>query len=163
MPGILPAAGRRPATSLDSKSKSGRTLARPGHNHSPTISCAFTPRAYGREAPRLNGECLAALAAWSFPGNVRELEGEMARPAAVSPLGALLGPEALNDRIRGISRTTPVAVAPMSLAEMEKKLILAVLESMGGNRTRAAEIPGISREGLRTKMQRLLPSVPEYQ
>ena len=27
--GILPAAGRRPATSLDSQSKSGRTLARP--------------------------------------------------------------------------------------------------------------------------------------
>ena len=38
---------------------------------------------------------------------------------------------------------------------MEKRLILLVLKSTDGNRTRAAEILGISREGLRTKMQRL--------
>jgi transcriptional regulator with GAF, ATPase, and Fis domain len=109
---------------------------------------------YGREAPRLSGEGLAALAQWSFPGNVRELESEMARLVAMSPPGAMLGPEALNERIRGITQKETAALAPMSLAEMEKKLILTVLESTGGNRTRAAEILGISREGLRTKMQR---------
>jgi DNA-binding NtrC family response regulator len=38
---------------------------------------------------------------------------------------------------------------------MEKQLILSVLAHTGGNRTRAAEILGISREGLRTKMQRM--------
>jgi DNA-binding protein Fis len=43
----------------------------------------------------------------------------------------------------------------MPLAEMEKRLILSVLEHTGGNRTRAAEVLGISREGLRIKMQRL--------
>ena len=43
----------------------------------------------------------------------------------------------------------------MSLAEMEKKLILVVLHDTAGNRTHAAEILGISREGLRTKMQKL--------
>jgi DNA-binding protein Fis len=43
----------------------------------------------------------------------------------------------------------------MSLAEMEKRPILSVLEQTGGNRTRAAEILGISRKGLRTKMQRM--------
>jgi Nif-specific regulatory protein/two-component system response regulator HydG len=116
---------------------------------------------YAREAPRLGGDALAALAAWSFPGNVRELESEMARLVTVSPPGAELGPEALNERIRGVSRKTPVEVAPMSLAEMEKKLIVAVLESTGGNRTRAAEVLGISREGLRTKMQRLLPAISQ--
>lgn len=116
---------------------------------------------YAREAPRLDGECLAALSAYSFPGNVRELESEMARLVAVSPPGALLGPEALNDRIRGSSRPGGSApgeagtLPPMSLAEMEKRLILAVLDHTGGNRTRAAELLGISREGLRTKMQRL--------
>lgn len=40
---------------------------------------------YAREAPRLTGECLAALSGYAFPGNVRELESEMARLAAVSP------------------------------------------------------------------------------
>ena len=85
----------------------------------------------------------------------------MARLVTVSPPGAEISAGALNDRIRGVARKSPVELAPMSLAEMEKKLILTVLESTGGNRTRAAEILGISREGLRTKMQRLLPAVPE--
>jgi transcriptional regulator with PAS, ATPase and Fis domain len=116
---------------------------------------------FGREAPQLGGEALAQLTAWSFPGNVRELESEMARLAAVGAPGAVLGRETLNDRIRGVSQRTP-AFAPMSLAEMEKKLIVAVLESAGGNRTRTAEILGISREGLRTKMQRFgLTAAPE--
>jgi DNA-binding protein Fis len=43
----------------------------------------------------------------------------------------------------------------MALAEMEKQLIASVLNSTGGNRTNAAAILGITREGLRTKMQRL--------
>jgi len=43
----------------------------------------------------------------------------------------------------------------MSLHEMEKRLICSVLEHTAGNRTHAAEILGISREGLRTKLLRL--------
>ncbi len=122
---------------------------------------------FGREAPRPSDECLAALGAYAFPGNVRELESELARLVAVSPPGAVLGPEALNDRIlksavpsasagsRAADRPASSAPPPMSLAEMERQLILSVLEHTGGNRTRAAEILGISREGLRTKIQRL--------
>jgi transcriptional regulator with GAF, ATPase, and Fis domain len=122
---------------------------------------------YAREAPRLSGECLAALSAWAFPGNVRELESEIARLVAVSPPGATIERSALNERIRAGCRpagtqqnqgqSTPGAGGspPMSLAEMEKQLILSVLAHTGGNRTRAAEILGISREGLRTKMQRM--------
>ncbi|MFC5863660.1 helix-turn-helix domain-containing protein [Acidicapsa dinghuensis] len=37
---------------------------------------------------------------------------------------------------------------------MERQLILSALQYTIGNRTRAAEILGISREGLRTKLQR---------
>jgi DNA-binding protein Fis len=50
----------------------------------------------------------------------------------------------------------------MSLQEMEKQLIFSVLQHTGGNRTRAAEVLGISREGLRTKLQRLqIPADPD--
>ncbi len=109
---------------------------------------------FGREAPRLSDAGLAALCAYSFPGNVRELESEMARLVALSPPGALVGPESLGERIRSAESPQPI-LAPMSLAEMEKQLILSVLKHTGGNRTRAADVLGISREGLRTKMQRL--------
>jgi transcriptional regulator with PAS, ATPase and Fis domain len=110
-----------------------------------------------REAPRLSRECLATLSSYAFPGNVRELEGEMARLVAISTPDEEVVAGALNDRIlrRTGAAASAAQVLPMSLAEMEKKLILAVLEHTAGNRTRAAEILGISREGLRTKMQRL--------
>ena len=50
----------------------------------------------------------------------------------------------------------------MSLHEMEKRLICSVLEHTAGNRTHAAEILGISREGLRTKLLRLqVPAAPD--
>jgi DNA-binding NtrC family response regulator len=110
--------------------------------------------------PRLTEDCLSALTAYSFPGNVRELESEMARLAALASADVPCGADLLSDRIRCrgngqsqvSSRATPIA--PMSLHEMEKQLIDSVLQYTAGNRTRAAEILGISREGLRTKLQR---------
>jgi transcriptional regulator with GAF, ATPase, and Fis domain len=123
---------------------------------------------YGRPVPILTEDCLSALTSYSFPGNVRELESEMSRLAALASPDVPCGAELLNERIRkrgdGRSETlrpaTPVAL--MSLHEMEKQLIFSVLEHTRGNRTRAAEILGISREGLRTKLQRLkIPSAPD--
>ncbi|MFY9844905.1 MAG: sigma-54 dependent transcriptional regulator, partial [Terriglobales bacterium] len=116
---------------------------------------------YGRPVPCLTEECLAALTAYSFPGNVRELESEMSRLAALATPSLPCGPDLLNERIRHPRHSKPVTssqtttVVPMSLHEMEKQLISSVLEHTGGNRTRAAEILGISREGLRTKLQRV--------
>jgi len=118
-----------------------------------------------RPAPRLSSKCAHLLLSYPFPGNVRELEGEMSRLVAMCPPGEEIPASALNDRI---ARRKPTAqketdIQPMSLAEMEKKLIMAVLHDTAGNRTHAAEILGISREGLRTKMQKLglSPSVDE--
>jgi transcriptional regulator with GAF, ATPase, and Fis domain len=123
---------------------------------------------YGRPVPQLAEDCLSALTAYSFPGNVRELESEMARLVALASTEVPCGADLLSERIRSrgngqslqASQATPVA--PMSLHEMEKQLILSVLQHTGGNRTRAAEILGISREGLRTKLQRLqIPADPD--
>ena len=85
----------------------------------------------------------------------------MARLVALASADVPCGADLLNERIRSrgngqpavVGKATPVA--PMSLQEMEKQLISACLQHTGGNRTRAAEILGISREGLRTKLQRL--------
>ena len=113
---------------------------------------------YGKVAPVLSEECVAALSSCVFPGNVRELEGEMARLSAVSAPGEMIPVTALSPRILGRQRKegqTNSFIRPMSLAEMENKLILSVLEHTNGNRTRAAEVLGISREGLRAKLLKL--------
>jgi len=115
---------------------------------------------FGRPLPHLTEECKVALTAYSFPGNVRELESEMGRLAALASPGIPCGADLLNERVRnrrnGQSAALPqgAPIVPMSLHEMEKQLISSVLQHTGGNRTRAAEILGISREGLRTKLQR---------
>ncbi len=123
---------------------------------------------YGRPVPCLTEDCLSALTAYSFPGNVRELESEMGRLVALASSDVACGVDLLSDRIRKRGNGLPsvsnqgVPVAPMSLQEMEAQLISSVLQHTGGNRTRAAEILGISREGLRTKLQRLqIPADPD--
>jgi DNA-binding NtrC family response regulator len=92
----------------------------------------------------------------------------MARLAALASAEIPCGADLLNERIRNRgkdeSSSSPRAapVPLMSLHEMEKQLICSVLEHTAGNRTQAAEILGISREGLRTKLLRLqLPTTPD--
>jgi transcriptional regulator with GAF, ATPase, and Fis domain len=123
---------------------------------------------FGRPVPHLTEDCLDLLTAYSFPGNVRELESEMARLVALASVDLPCGAEVLSDRIRKRGNGKPAVsgqdtpVAPMSLREMEAQLISSVLHHTSGNRTRAAEILGISREGLRTKLQRLqIPVDPD--
>jgi transcriptional regulator with GAF, ATPase, and Fis domain len=130
---------------------------------------------YSRKPLRWSPNALRALAKYSFPGNVRELESECARLVAMSPdtgdESYEIGVGDLSDRMKGeaaaanqAASAAPAAaipIAPMSLAEMEKRLIASVLEFTGDNRTRAAEVLGISREGLRMKMQRFELGSPE--
>ena len=54
-----------------------------------------------------------------------------------------------------VTRSDGVSSSPLSLAEHERELIELHLRLSGGNRTRAAQSLGISREGLRKKMKRL--------
>ena len=105
--------------------------------------------AEGFESPPPEAEFLSRLREHSWPGNVRELENLIERllvvyrPATLS--AGLLSKED--------SRRFPVVVG----GDEERQRILRVLDSCGGNKTRAARLLGISR---RTLYYRLDPDSP---
>lgn len=56
--------------------------------------------------------------------------------------------------LRDMGNTQPVNLYQMLLAEIEPPLIEEILKCTGGNQSRAADMLGITRNTLRTKMQR---------
>lgn len=104
--------------------------------------------------PQVSPRLERVLQNYPWPGNVRELENEARRLIAVTPEGLPITVDRLSPRIM---RNDEVGEkpSPASLAEQERELIELHLRLAGGNRTRAAQSLGISREGLRKKMKRL--------
>jgi len=103
----------------------------------------------GRAAPTFSDRALAALRAYHWPGNVRELQNVIQRLVVMSD-GDRIDVTDLPDLMRftalrgtGLHRT---------LAEVEREHIRHVLESVDGNKTRAATILGIDRKTLREKL-----------
>ncbi len=91
---------------------------------------------------------------YPWPGNVRELENYIER-AVVTSKGKVLAPSDFPKEIAfGKADFASEAIGVgCSIHEAEKKLILKTLETEGGNRTKAAEILGISTRTLRNKLQ----------
>ena len=104
----------------------------------------------GKQVPRFSDQALEVLRNYRWPGNVRELENVVQRLVVmidgelidVPDLPSLMRFSALGKE--GFDRT---------LAEVEAEYIRNVLASVGGNRTRAAEILGIDRKTLREKLK----------
>jgi len=103
-------------------------------------------------------EAKAKLLHYSWPGNVRELANIIER-AVVMDQGNTIAPEHLYiDSIE--SQVAPSSASQQlsltvgtSLRELEKLLIIETLHSQQNNRTRTAEILGISLKTLRNKLQ----------
>jgi DNA-binding NtrC family response regulator len=102
----------------------------------------------GRER-RLSPEALDKLVAYGWPGNVRELENTIERLVLFSP-GATIDVSDLPPLMGGATPNVEdrlFADLP-TLDEVERRYLLHVLESVRGNRTRAAEVMGIDRRTL---------------
>jgi DNA-binding NtrC family response regulator len=104
----------------------------------------------GRPAPSLTDRTIDALRAHTWPGNVRELQNLVQRLVLLTDgdeIDVTALPLAMRfavPREHGLDRT---------LAEVERAHIEAVLATVQGNKTRAAEILGIHRKSLREKLK----------
>jgi DNA-binding NtrC family response regulator len=87
----------------------------------------------------------ARMAMYSWPGNVRELENVIGN-ACMMVDGTVIDVDDLPDPIQGQSRYVAAQDDTLiSLEELQKRHALRVLERVGGNKSHAAEILGISR------------------
>jgi DNA-binding NtrC family response regulator len=104
-------------------------------------------------APVLSPEFHAGLVARSWPGNVRELANFVRRAMALSPNGEL-GMEALREaEITEPVRSSESLRPGISLRDAERQLLISTLAATGGNRSRAAEMLGVSLRTVRNKIR----------
>jgi len=105
------------------------------------------------EPVTLADDCLDALARYDWPGNVRELEHLVER-ACVMGLGPEIRATDLRPWLQGPVRTTGPRFEPGTpLEKVEREMIRATLEKLGGHRARTAESLGISVRTLGTKIK----------
>jgi DNA-binding NtrC family response regulator len=106
------------------------------------------------QAVRPSEELLRRLMEYDWPGNVRELENVVRRILVLSR-GPVAGVEVLEESELA-DRKTATACFPtegVTLRDMERQLLERTLEVTGGNRTRAAEILGVSLRTVRNKIR----------
>lgn len=104
------------------------------------------------KATRLSAESLKKLADYAWPGNVRELQNVVQRAVLISE-SQVVDPECIMfDPGLEAEPVQPSGLSLMPLCEMEKLMIEKALCSVEGNRTRAAELLGISVRTLRNKL-----------
>jgi transcriptional regulator with PAS, ATPase and Fis domain len=118
----------------------------------------------GKSIRGVTVRALRAVVEYDWPGNVRELEHEVRRIVYLCPDGGAIDSLMLSPHVvappatRAAAETEP-SDGSLSLEEhtaaLETRLIREALARARGNRTQAAKLLGISRNGLAIKMERL--------
>jgi DNA-binding NtrC family response regulator len=117
------------------------------------LALHFLRRLGGDEQPalRLTHEAWEALRAYSFPGNVRELENALTHAAALAA-NRLIALDSLPPRIAEASgRPLPAGEVPSLIAdwptmdELQRRYLVLALAHNEGNRSRTAEALGLDR------------------
>lgn len=103
-----------------------------------------------RKTPVFSDRALEIFRNYYWPGNVRELENVIQRLVVMTDGDVIDAPD-----LPSLMRFSPLRESGFnrSLAEVETEHIKNVLASVGGNKTKAAEILGIDRKTLREKLK----------
>jgi DNA-binding NtrC family response regulator len=112
--------------------------------------------AHHKRVPRLTPRALELLLGAEWPGNVRQLENCIEQAVVLSeqdtidvdvlPIGEVPGK-------RSTEAAKPGLPAGLTLRELEQQYILQTLDGVGGNRTQAARLLGISLRCLQYKLK----------
>lgn len=119
---------------------------------------------HGKPIHGLSDDALRFLARYDWPGNLRELDNEMVRMLIFSQ-DSILGPELISRHILQANPQTPgdnavdqVLVSDGTLKErveqIEMRILRETLTRLKWNKSRAANELGLSRVGLRAKIDR---------
>ena len=100
---------------------------------------------------RFSRHAVEMLLAYDYPGNVRELENIIERCVTLS-IAEVIGKDELPSFITSDTPGTKSLFLSDIAADAEKGHIIRVLQTTQGNKTKAAEILGISRKTLWEKM-----------
>ncbi|WP_114417844.1 sigma-54-dependent transcriptional regulator [Marinospirillum perlucidum] len=120
-------------------------------------------QAYGRETRGFNGQVMELLQAYPWPGNVRELQHEINRLLVLSETEELEAHLLSQKILRSHPQLEPSGLQPLldhpgSLKErielLEQQLLKESLIRNRWNKSRAANELGLSRVGLRAKLER---------
>ena len=127
-------------------------------------------REFNKGRLRLADETMEYLVLYAWPGNVRQLQSEVRRLAALAETGAVLMPEHLHADIVASRRTRPASERELEPTELvvcmdqplaaatehlERAMIQHAMRVCHGRVEQVAKILGLSRKGLYLKRQRL--------
>ena len=134
-------------------------------------------KSFGKQSKGLSPEALAVLERYEWPGNIRELQNELQRLLIMSPEGEKIPASLLSPRIVGTAApimvagddTTPALGGIVGrggtlkdrIDLLEEHILRETLSRHRWNKSRAARELGLSRVGLRLKLQRYGMERPE--
>jgi transcriptional regulator with PAS, ATPase and Fis domain len=121
----------------------------------------FLELSAARSAKAVAGLSSAAaerLLAYPWPGNVRELQNAIEHAVAITRFEQLML-EDFPERVREYQRSHVVVASDnpselLPMHEVERRYILRVLDSVGGNKTLAARVLGFDRRTMYRKLER---------
>jgi two-component system, NtrC family, response regulator PilR len=123
----------------------------------PLLVSSLLKKLSGDLLPQVSESALRALAAYPFPGNVRELENILERATALYSGSAIeaddlqLAPDEMGGENPGRGSET----LDDYLNRLERQAIVEALQKTEGNRTAAARLLGVTFRSLRYRLERL--------
>ncbi len=119
---------------------------------------------YGKTVTGFTPDTARIIASYDFPGNVRELQNLVERAVALAQ-GPRITPAELPESIRKVSSLVSLRTEPPDFPEegidldrtmddFERRWLGLAMERAGGNKTRAAELLGMSFRSLRYRLKK---------